>query len=368
MSEERLRGAADALRRSVAEVDVLERLDDLSRRRRRQRAATAALAIVVAVAVLGGVAVGVQLARRPGPVAGPAPAAPARVVATVPVRGTPLAVAVGAGAVWTVAADANQVVRVDPATGEVTARIPVPDGPSRLTVTPDAVWVLSPPDNSVSRIDPATNRVAGTVPVGRQAQGMTAAAGSLWVSNNLDDTVTRIDRASGRVLATIPVGREPQSLVAAGGAVWVALPAGERLGRIDPAHNRVTPVPVGGCCAGELAVGHGALWAIWDGKLVRVDPGSGTAVARIDLPRTEPVLPYQVVVAAGSVWVTGASTEPGTAEVLWRVDPVSNRVTGQLRLGTSSARRIPVTVAAGNEELWVASASAGSLLRLDPRP
>jgi hypothetical protein len=66
--------------------------------------------------------------------------------------------------------------------------------------------------------------------------------------------------------------------------------------------------------------------------------------------------------------VTSASTEPGTAEVLRRVDPGSDRLAGQLRLRTSSARRIPVTMAAGDGELWVAGASHGSLLRLDPEP
>src|ERR671914_2975499 len=57
MSEERLRRAAGALERSVAEVDVLERLEALGRRRRRQRSTTV-LAVLVAVAVFGGAALG----------------------------------------------------------------------------------------------------------------------------------------------------------------------------------------------------------------------------------------------------------------------------------------------------------------------
>jgi YVTN family beta-propeller protein len=290
------------------------------------------------------------------------------VVATVPVAGTPVAVAVGDGAVWTVAADTNQVVRVDPATGEVTARIPVPEGPAHLAVTPEAVWVLCPSDNSVSRIDPAANRVVATVPVGRSATGLALAAGSVWVANSLDDSVTRIDRATNRVLATIPVERQPTALATAGGAVWVALPAREGLGRIDPAGNRVTFVPVPRCCAGQMAAGEGGLWAIWDGTLVRLDPVSGRAVARVALPRPEAVDPYQVAITGGAVWVASASMELGSAETLWRIDPRSLSFTGSLRLGTTSARLLPVALAAGDEALWVASASAGAVLRLDPTP
>jgi DNA-directed RNA polymerase specialized sigma24 family protein len=50
----------------------------------------------------------VRHARGPERVAGPVTAAPARVVARVPVPGTPVAVAVGHGAVWAVAADATR--------------------------------------------------------------------------------------------------------------------------------------------------------------------------------------------------------------------------------------------------------------------
>src|SRR5829696_9597164 len=150
MLEQRLRSAAGSLERSVAGLDATERLGELAVRRRR-RTTGAVLAVVLAAAVLGGVALAVQHARGPERVAGPVTAAPARVVATVPVPGTPVAVAIGHGAVWTVAADANQVVRVDPASGRITARVPVPHGPAQLAVTGDAVWVLCPPDNSISR-------------------------------------------------------------------------------------------------------------------------------------------------------------------------------------------------------------------------
>lgn len=150
--------------------------------------------------------------------------------------------------------------------------------------------------------------------------------------------------------------------------MWVALPEGGGLARIDPAGNRVTHVAVPRCCAGELAAGEGALWALWDGALVRLDPRSGTELARVDLPRAADQHPWQLAAGDGAVWVTGATTELGVPRRLWRVDPATVRVSGSLDLGPSASRRIPDAAAAGNGVLWVASGDQGALLRLEPRP
>jgi YVTN family beta-propeller protein len=199
--------------------------------------------------------------------------------------------------------------------------------PTRLAAATDAVWVLTPPVNSVARIDPAANEV----------------------------------------VATIPVGRAPSGLAVGAGAVWVALPGGG-LGRIDPGSNEATLVPVARCCDGELAAGDGALWVAnrGDGSLVRVDPATGRVAARVLLPRTTEQQPHRVAVGDGAVWVTSADARRGTANLLWRVDPASNQVTGTLDLGPTSAGGIPNSVAAGNGAVWVGGATKGSIVRLEP--
>jgi hypothetical protein len=113
MTDERLRRAAVGLERSVAELDPQRRLVELGRRHRRRRLTHLATAVVAFAAVLGGLVAAVQWRSGPEPVR-PAAAPPARVVATLPVPGTPVAAAVGAGGVWVAATDANQVVRLDP--------------------------------------------------------------------------------------------------------------------------------------------------------------------------------------------------------------------------------------------------------------
>jgi YVTN family beta-propeller protein len=378
MSEERLRSAAEALQRSVAEVDVMERLAQLEGRRRRYRVASAATAILLVAAVSGAVAV-VARQARPDPVTVPTTiataAAPAgTVVATIPVR-APSGVAVGGGAVWVTAGgyQDTRVLRIDPASNRVVASIPVPDGSDRLAVGAGAVWVANRSDNSVSRIDPAGNRVAATIGVGREPLGITVAAGSVWVASMLDDSVSRIDPAGNRVAATIPVPGQGSAVTvaAAGGAVWVSGNRG--LHRIDPARNRVTAT---GVCCGDLAGGAGGLWVAngMDRTVLRVDPATGRVLAKIPAPpATAGEAPFGIA-AAGAVWVTSATTDPqpGDPSLLWRVDPVGNRLVGTLRLGTVGpvgARHVQPTVAVDEDgTAWVTVGDRNAVLRIRPGP
>jgi virginiamycin B lyase len=375
MLEERLRQAVEALERSVTAVDAAERFQALGRRRRRQRTVTTALALAVVTAVLAGAVLAVGIARRPDPpalpVVGPDRMVPARVVETLRLFGDPVAMAVRGNDVWVAGNNPSWVTRwvtpTNPMTRE-TPTIALPAAPTRLAAAEDAVWVLTPSDGSVSRIDPASNEVVATIPVGRAPSGLAVGAGAVWVSRRLDGAVARIDPTTNRVVATIPVGRAPGAMTVAGGVVWVALPENGGLGRIDPASNRSTVVRVPRCCAGELAAGEGALWVAnrGDGSLVRVDPATGRVVARVLLPRTAEQQPYRVAVGDGAVWVTSAGARRGAANLLWRVDPASNQVTGTLDLGPTAAGGIPNSVAAGNGAVWVGGITKGSIARLEP--
>jgi virginiamycin B lyase len=375
MSEERLRSAAEALHRSVAEVDVLERLERLEGRRRRYRATSVAMAILLVAAVTGGVVVAARQAGMPEPAIRPTTtvpglAPPGTVFATIPVQGGPSGVAVGAGAVWvaTWGVEHSRVVRIDPTSNRVVASTVVPLGQATVAVGEGAVWVASSSDNSVSRIDPATNRVVTTIDVDRQPSGIAVAAGSVWVANALDDTVSRIDPASNRVVATIPIpGRGSAfSLAAAGGSVWVS--GNHGLYRIDPAGNRVTKVDV---CCGEVAAGAGGLWVAngMDRTVLRVDPATGRVLARIPVPpAAAPERPYGIAAGGGAVWVTSETVKPkpGDASLLWRVDAAGNRFAGTLRVGTVGRNHITPTVAAGGGAVWVTVGDRDAVLRIRP--
>jgi DNA-binding beta-propeller fold protein YncE len=52
-------------------------------------------------------------------------------------------VAAGAGAVWVASALDHEVSRVDPATGKIVARIPIDGSPREITVGAGGVWVTA---------------------------------------------------------------------------------------------------------------------------------------------------------------------------------------------------------------------------------
>ena len=144
-----------------------------------------------------------------------------RVVRSVDPNAGPVAVALGADAVWVTDGDADTVTRVDP-TGLLTP-IPVGRGPSAIAVGEDGVWVVNSLDDTLIRIDPATLAPTATFNVGRAPTGVAVGAGSVWVANSGDGTVTRIDPRGGTPPRTIPIGGSPQSLVVARGKVWVTV-------------------------------------------------------------------------------------------------------------------------------------------------
>jgi YVTN family beta-propeller protein len=235
------------------------------------------------------------------------------------------AIAVGNRALWAASVapgdlgtpGKDQVTRIDLATGRSVATITVRRAPLDLAVTPGAVWVPNSGGggDSVARIDPRTNRLAGRpVRTGASPQSLAVGGGSLWVANHDARTVTRIDQASGKVLADIPVPSEPHRVAYGAGATWVGNWHNNSVSRIDPATNRVvgSPIPIGSHHAGNLVVGAGSVWVTSD---YRVDGAAeDTAVVRID-PKTNRAVetvavgghPIDVAATKGAVWVSVAN-------------------------------------------------------------
>ena len=97
----------------------------------------------------------------------------------------PVAVAVGYGAVWVLgrATFDNQVLRVDPTTGQITARTSFPASSplDSLAIGYGAVWVVGSSSGRLYRIDPRSAERTGDVVVGKLAARPRAAFGSVWV-------------------------------------------------------------------------------------------------------------------------------------------------------------------------------------------
>ena len=336
--------------------------------RRPAIAAAAAIALVALVALLA--RDGPSGAVRPEPVrvVGDALAvidpATNRVTASYPVGATPSSASVGAGAVWTVSADAKTISRTD-----LRDRTTRPFGtgsiPLEVAATPDALWLLAadaaeangPFAGSpalLSRIDPDTGGVSQSTPMTpRAGLGLRLPPGLVAVSREAvwaigrKGRLLRLDRQSG---ATRTAPRLKAVFVAAGAdQVWVvAETRTERqsnLLRLDPDDGRVIDrVRVQWASAASLAIGAGAVWV--------TDPYAGL-VWRIDLGPQAMQQSVQVDLGVDSVTadtrsVWAANSVTGTVS---RIDPATKRVIATVSLGGT-----PRSVALGAGRVWVAVA------------
>ena len=192
----------------------------------------------------------------------------------------PLAVAVGAGAVWVAAksATAEVVLEIDPRTGKILRTVELGGADiASIAVGNGAVWVLQ--GDRISRLDPGTGQITrrATLPAFRVAQ-VAVGEGAVWITMQLSNGGNALVRLDPKTL------RKPRTIM---------MPRG---------HNSATLT--------RVAVGRGAVW--WDGAddgtVWRVDPNSGdiTDAIRVTqgLRATADILPLALTADADAVWVT----------------------------------------------------------------
>lgn len=345
---ERLRLALDQeVARHEVSPGAWPRIEQRLRSRARRWVVPAATAAVVAA-----VAVAVPYVRHAstGPVA--ATGQP-RLVLTgrdqLPGKGT--ALVAGFGSIWVVGS--NVVYRVDQATVRTVATIPAPGTgvPAGIAVGSGAVWVTSDHGGHVGvyRIDPVRDRVTAFIPLALDPVAVAAAGGRIWVAGESEPCVAvRIDPATNRTTGSpVTISASPVSIVSGAGSLWVTSGAGGSVDRIDPATGAVTAA---WSVLNVDAVGAGSLWGTTGNGIQRLDPRTGALAVNFTLPGAS-----YVTFWAGSAWAVVATPSGG----LFRIDPSSNRVTGQV---TTFGNDLTY-VAPGSGALWVNDYSTGELLR-----
>jgi streptogramin lyase len=135
--------------------------------------------------------------------------------------GLPVAVATGQGGVWVALRGPNQIIRLNPKTGEQDRHIGVPKGIQDMTIGYGWVWVTLRRDRAVLRVNPNSGH-ADRIVVGEKPKGIAAGDGYVWVCNSADGTVTRIDPEAARVRGTYVTGQAPSGIDVGGGSVWVS--------------------------------------------------------------------------------------------------------------------------------------------------
>jgi YVTN family beta-propeller protein len=300
--------------------------------------------------------------------------------------GRTLGLAVGAGYVWVTAADAGELLRIDPATRTI-RRLHVGGIPLGIAVAGGNVWYADRERGEVVRYEPRALRAVGRpIHVGGDPAWLGSAGRYLLVGDTDRGTVTRIEtRSAERIGAPIRVAEPSKdapdfAVVSAAGSVWVSSFASNTLTRVTgtptagsapravtassaggtstvaralPRAGRVIariPVPPGG---GGFTAGEGAVWAVSDDDLtlMRIDPRQNAVVARIKVAPAG-----EAAAGEGAVWLS----HPGS-DTVSRVDPRTNTVTATIAVGAQ-----PSGIATSPGAVWVANSGGPSVSRIDP--
>ena len=240
-----------------------------------------------------------------------------RTVHKVPVPGACESMDTGFGAVWSASCEPAGIYRVNPRTfavDRVDFEDPIADSEASVGAGEGAVWVVAgAASDLLLGVDPRKLKVVHRFPIPAGGAGVRAAFGGVWVTMPNDDELLRVDPSSGQVVATIPVGDGPRFLAVGESSVWVMNQTPGTISRVDPATNEVTATIATSMqvYGGDLAVG------------------------------------------GGSVWVRGGP------ELLFRVDPKTNRVTEWYRPDAGSG-----SAAADDDAVWVTAHDVSKIWRL----
>ena len=115
----------------------------------------------------------------------------------------------------------DQLVKIDPKTGETQVSVDYPLGIMALTSSPTAIWAAARRSALVERIDPRTGAVEHEFQVGRNySEDIEYGGGALWLASPNDNTVYRVDTKSLEQI-TVSVGQRPRQLAVTKDAVYV---------------------------------------------------------------------------------------------------------------------------------------------------
>jgi len=174
------------------------------------------------------------------------------------------------GRFWVLESDGSTLTGLDPATGRVVSRFQLPARGWDLAAGPDALWVACKVDDEVLAVDPGSGEVLLTADVNNPEY--VTVPGQVWVAGAAQ--TYEIDAHSGEVLDTVEGGAEPVGDIASDHRyVWVRN-ADAFLMQIDQETGEVVRYSSELTTGGSLAVADGDLWltAVDESTLLRLHP------------------------------------------------------------------------------------------------
>ena len=141
----------------------------------------------------------------------------------------------------------DRMISLDPASGKTLRSI---DVPAHAGTAFDGRLLFQIAESRIQKIDPKTGRVLATIPApGGGCSGLAWAEGTLWVGQYRERKIHQIDPETGAIVRTIKSDRLVTGVTWVDGEMW-----------------------------------HGT-WETDASNLVRVDPRTGAALERIEMPR-----------------------------------------------------------------------------------
>jgi actin-like ATPase involved in cell morphogenesis len=102
----------------------------------------------------------------------------------VDVGGTAGGIAIGFGALWATLPATNELLRLDPTSGQPLVRIATGAAPNEIAEGDGVMWVSEEDGGSVIRVDPGSNAIRDRFSVGSKPDRMAWHAPNLWVANS----------------------------------------------------------------------------------------------------------------------------------------------------------------------------------------
>ena len=191
--------------------------------------------------------------------------------------------------------------------------------PVAVALGAGAVWVLAAKDSGVAvvlRIDPATGNVTATTSLpdaAKGADGIAVGANHVWIAVSQRADLYRLDARTARVTGHRDLGALSSLPVVGYGAVWICVAnPGSTMLRVDQRTMRdtlaINSIPGDG---GRFSPGYGSMWRhdIPNGGVLRFHSRTGKHLATIRVTPKPPqpgggdLTPTSIAVGAGGVWV-----------------------------------------------------------------
>lgn len=303
---------------------------------------------------------------------GGSPSVDAQADRSIEVGGSPVAVAVGEGAVWVADNVGNSVSRIDPESMRArTAANDVGRGPLAIAAGEGAIWVASG-DGSVARVDPGSGRVTEAHADVSLPGGIAVGDGSVWVTDSASGTLVQIDPDSLRTVGhPIDLGKSPFDVAVGDGMVWVANLYGGTVDRVNARTGKVDEVDVSDELTLGLTLGEGGAWVATSADQVstiraaQIDPDS---LEVEEGGRLDGAVPVRLAAGEGAVWATlVGGFEPPKAEGASGVVPI-DPATREPSADVVKVGVAPQGIAVGADHVWVANSGDGTVTPITARP